>query len=510
MKKIEAIIKPFKLDEVKEALQEVGLQGITVTEAKGFGRQKGHTELYRGAEYVVDFLPKVKIEVVLGDEAVEGGHRGDPQGRADRPHRRRQDFRLHHRGSHPHPHRRNGQRRALIARGISDHKRNIVITQGNAHMTTANDILKQIKDKDIKFVDLRFTDPRGKLQHVTMDVVEVDEDMFADGIMFDGSSIAGWKAINESDMVLMPDPDTAHIDPFFAQSTLAIICDILEPLTGQPYNRDPRTTAKKAEAYVKASGIGDTVFFGPEAEFFVFDDVKYKADPYNTGFKLDSTELPSNNDTDYETGNLGHRPRVKGGYFPVPPLDSRAGHALRNADRARRDGRARRKAPPRSGLRPARTRHQVRHAGAQRRQDADLQVRHAPGRQRLRQDGDLHAEADLRRQRLGHARPPVDLEGRQADLRRRRICRPVGKLPATTSAASSSTPRRSTPSPTRRPTPTSVWCPGYEAPVLLAYSARNRSASCRIPFGSSPKAKRVEVRFPDPLANPYLGFRRAC
>ena len=253
--------------------------------------------------------------------------------------------------------------------------------------------------------------------------------MFADGIMFDGSSIAGWKAINESDMMLMPDTETAHIDPFFAQTTLAIFCDILDPVTGEPYNRDPRATAKKAEAYLKSHGIGDTAYFGPEAEFFVFDDVKYKADPYNTGFKLDSTELPSNDDTDYEAGNLGHRPRIKGGYFPVPPIDSRAGHALRNADRAGPDGRARRKAPPRSGRRPARARHQVRHAGAQRRQHADLQIRHPPGRQRLRQDGDLHAEADLRRQRLGHARPPVDLEGRQADLRRQRLCRPVGELP---------------------------------------------------------------------------------
>lgn len=153
-------------------------------------------------------------------------------------------------------------------------------------MTTANDILKQIKDNDIKFVDLRFTDPKGKLQHVTMDVVCVDEDMFADGVMFDGSSIAGWKAINESDMVLMPDPATAHIDPFFAQSTLVVLCDILDPVSGEAYNRDPRGTAKKAEAYLKASGIGDTVFVGPEPEFFVFDDVKYKADPYNTGFKL--------------------------------------------------------------------------------------------------------------------------------------------------------------------------------------------------------------------------------
>src|SRR5947208_3228306 len=240
VKKIEAIIKPFKLDEVKEALQEVGLQGITVTEAKGFGRQKGHAELYRGAEYIVDFLPKVKIEIVIGDDLVE---------------------------------------RAIDA--------------------------------------IRRAAQTGRIGDGM-----IEEDTFAEGLMFDGSSIAGWKAINESDMCLMPDPVTATIDPFFAETTLVLTCDVLEPTTGEPYNRDPRGMAKKAEAMVKSMGVGDTVFFGPEAEFFVFDDVRYAADPYNTGFKLDSAEFPTNSDTDYEGGNLGHRIRTKGGYFPVPPQDS--------------------------------------------------------------------------------------------------------------------------------------------------------------------------------------------
>ncbi|MDF2974151.1 MAG: type glutamate--ammonia ligase, partial [Microvirga sp.] len=189
-------------------------------------------------------------------------------------------------------------------------------------MQTAKDVLKAIKDNDVQYVDFRFTDPRGKWQHVTFDVSMVDEDMFADGIMFDGSSIAGWKAINESDMTLMPDPTTAQMDPFFAASTMSINCDILEPATGEPYNRDPRGIAKKAEAYLKSTGIADTVYVGPEAEFFIFDDVKFMADPYNTGFKLDSAELPINGDTPYEGGNLGHRIPTKGGYFPVPPLDS--------------------------------------------------------------------------------------------------------------------------------------------------------------------------------------------
>ena len=154
-------------------------------------------------------------------------------------------------------------------------------------MTTAKDVLKRIKDEDIKYVDLRFTDPRGKWQHVTFDIALVDDEMFSEGTMFDGSSISGWKAINESDMLLMPDPSTATLDPFFAASTLSIVCDVLEPMTGEPYNRDPRGIAKKAEAYLKTTGIGDTAFFGPEAEFFVFDDVRFKADPYNTGFVLE-------------------------------------------------------------------------------------------------------------------------------------------------------------------------------------------------------------------------------
>src|SRR5688500_8036478 len=189
-------------------------------------------------------------------------------------------------------------------------------------MTTGNDILKRIKDENIKYVDLRFTDMRGKLQHVTFDQTMVDEDLFEEGTMFDGSSIAGWKAINESDMVLMPDPDSAYMDPFFSASTLAINCDVLEPLTYQPYNRDPRTTAKKAEAYVKSTGLGDSVYFGPEPEFFLFDDVKFSNTTYKVGFQVDSSELPTNNDTAYEGGNHGHHIGLKKGYFPVPPRDS--------------------------------------------------------------------------------------------------------------------------------------------------------------------------------------------
>ncbi len=150
-------------------------------------------------------------------------------------------------------------------------------------MTTPKDVMKMIKDSDVKYCDFRFTDPRGKWQHVTTDITTVDEDTFADGIMFDGSSIAGWKAIHESDMQLMPDPESACIDPFFAETTLVLICDTLEPMTGEPYTRDPRSICKKAAGLVKSLGIGDTVYFGPEPEFFIFDDVRYSATPYNTG-----------------------------------------------------------------------------------------------------------------------------------------------------------------------------------------------------------------------------------
>ena len=189
-------------------------------------------------------------------------------------------------------------------------------------MADAKSVLKMIKDKEVKFVDLRFTDPRGKWQHVTFDLSMIDEDLFSQGTMFDGSSIAGWKAINESDMTLMPDPDTAVIDPFFAQTTLAINCNIHEPLTGAPYNRCPRSISLGAEKYLQSTGIGDTAYFGPEAEFFIFDDVRFDVGMNKGFYFIDAVEGAYNTGTEYESGNLGHRPAVKGGYFPVPPVDS--------------------------------------------------------------------------------------------------------------------------------------------------------------------------------------------
>ncbi len=372
-------------------------------------------------------------------------------------------------------------------------------------MTSASDILKQIKDNDIKFVDLRFTDPRGKMQHVTMDASVVDEDMFADGVMFDGSSIAGWKAINESDMVLMPDTASAHTDPFFAQSTLAVMCDILDPISGEPYGRDPRGTSKKAEAYLQASGVGDTVFVGPEAEFFVFDDVRFSTDPYNTGFALDSGELPSNNDAEYEVGNLGHRPRTKGGYFPVPPVDS--AQDMRSEMLT---------VMAEMGVVVEKHHHEV--AAAQHELgikfdsmtvNADKlqiykyvvhQVANAYGKTATFMPKPVYGDNGTGmhvHQSIWKDGKPTFAGDEYAGLSETclyyigGIIKHARALNAFTNPSTNSYKRL---------------VPGFEAPVLLAYSARNRSASCRIPFGSSPKSKRVEVRFPDPTANPYLAF----
>ncbi|QCK87701.1 type I glutamate--ammonia ligase [Phreatobacter aquaticus] len=372
-------------------------------------------------------------------------------------------------------------------------------------MTTAKDVLKMIKENDVKYVDLRFTDPRGKWQHVTFDITMIDEEIFAEGTMFDGSSIAGWKAINESDMLLMLDPSTAQIDPFFAETTMSIVCDVLEPTTGEPYGRDPRGMAKKAEAYLKASKIGDTIFVGPEAEFFVFDDVKFSAEPYHTGFKVDSSELPTNGYTDYEGGNLGHRVRVKGGYFPVPPVDSlqdMRGEMLASMAKM--------------GVKVEKHHHEVASAQHELGMKFDTLTHMADQMQIYKYC--IHQVANIYgktatfmpkpvfgdngsgmhvHQSIWKGGKPVFAGNKYADLSQEclwyigGIIKHAKALNAFTNPSTNSYKRL---------------VPGYEAPVLLAYSARNRSASCRIPWTANPKAKRVEVRFPDPTANPYLAF----
>jgi glutamine synthetase len=372
-------------------------------------------------------------------------------------------------------------------------------------MKTVNDVLKTIKDKDVKFVDLRFTDTKGKMQHVTADVSCVDEAMFTEGYAFDGSSIAGWKGIEASDMLLMPDPASAHVDPFFAQSTLAIFCDVIEPSTGQAYERDPRGIAKKALAYMMSLGIGDTVYFGPEAEFFIFDDVRFSTDVYQCGFKVDSSELPSNSNTEYEMGNLAHRPRIKGGYFPVPPVDSC--QDIRSEMLS---------VLTEMGVTVEKHHHEV--ASAQHElgvkfgpmiQMADHmqiykyvvhQVAQAYGKTATFMPkpifGDNGSGMHVH-QSIWKGGQPMFAGNKYADLSDMCLHYIAGILKHAKAINAFTNPTTNS---------YKRLVPGYEAPVLLAYSARNRSASCRIPHVSSPKAKRIEIRFPDPAANPYLGF----
>ena len=372
-------------------------------------------------------------------------------------------------------------------------------------MTTPAELMQKLKDEDVKFVDFRFADTRGKMQHVTADVNSLDEGMFEEGYAFDGSSIAGWKGIEASDMLAKAELASAHVDPFFAQKTVAVFCDIMEPSTGEAYDRDPRSTAKKAEAFVQSTGIGDTTFFGPEAEFFLFDDVKFRADPYDTGFKLDSSELPSNSDRDYEMGNLGHRVRTKGGYFPVPPIDS--AQDIRSEMLS---------VMAEMGVETEKHHHEV--GSAQHELGIKFQtmtkmadhlqiykyaihnVAQAYGKSATFMPKPVYGDNGSGmhcHQSIWKGGEPLFAGNQYADLSETclfyigGILKHAKAINAFTNASTNSYKRL---------------VPGYEAPVLLAYSARNRSASCRIPYTTSPKAKRVEVRFPDPTANPYLAF----
>ena len=372
-------------------------------------------------------------------------------------------------------------------------------------MANADTVLKKIKDEEVKFVDLRFTDPRGKWQHVTFDLSLVDKDLFETGTMFDGSSIAGWKAINESDMTLLPDPTSAVIDPFFAQKTLVLFCDVLEPSTHQPYGRCPRSIAKAAENYMKSAGVGDTAMFGPEAEFFIFDDVRHTVSMNKCSVEIDSTEGPYNTGTQYEGGNLGHRPPIKGGYFPVPPVDS-ASDLRAEMLTVMKD----------MGLKIEKHHHEVAPSQHELGNVYSTMVNAADGVQIYKYvvhnvahqygktatfmpkpiKGDNGSGMHVH-QSIWKAGKPLFAGNGYADLSETAlyyiggIIKHAKAINAFTNPLTNSYKRL---------------IPGFEAPVLLAYSARNRSASCRIPFVASPKGKRVEVRFPDPGANPYLGF----
>ncbi|GAA5079500.1 type I glutamate--ammonia ligase [Roseibacterium beibuensis] len=366
-------------------------------------------------------------------------------------------------------------------------------------------VLKMIKDEDAAYVDIRFTDPRGKLQHVTVMSDQVDEDFLEEGFMFDGSSIAGWKGIEASDMKLMPDTESAYVDPFYAEKTICLHCSVVEPDTGEPYNRDPRGTAQLAEAYLKSSGIGDAAYFGPEAEFFLFDDVRISVEMNKVSYEVDAQDASWNGDTEYEMGNMGHRPGIKGGYFPVNPTD--AAQDLRSEMLS---------TMKQIGMKVDKHHHEV--ASCQHelglifdsltKQADELQkykyiihnVAHAYGKSAtfmpkpISGDNGTGMHVNMSIWKDGK---PLFAGDKYADLSDEAlyfiggILKHAKTLNAFTNPSTNSYKRL---------------IPGFEAPVLRAYSARNRSGCVRIPWTESPKAKRVEARFPDPSANPYLCF----
>jgi glutamine synthetase type I len=371
---------------------------------------------------------------------------------------------------------------------------------------TVADVMKMVKESECKFVDFRFTDTRGKEQHVSVPLSHFDEDKFTSGHAFDGSSIAGWKGIEASDMLLMPDPNTANIDPFFEEPTLILTCDVIEPGDGKPYDRDPRSLAKRAEAYLKSSGAGDAAYFGPEPEFFIFDQVRWNVDMSGSFVRIDSGEAPWSTGEKIEGGNLAHRPPVKGGYFPVPPVDSfqdmRSEMCLLLEQ---------------LGIPVEVHHHEVAAPGqnelgtkfstlVQRADWLQLQkyvihnVAHAYGKTATFMPkpvvGDNGSGMHVHQSVWKDGKNLFAGEG-YAGLSEFAlyyiggIIKHARALNAITNPGTNSYKRL---------------VPGFEAPVKLAYSSRNRSASVRIPYVANPKGRRIEVRFPDPTCNPYLGF----
>ncbi|NOH63837.1 glutamate--ammonia ligase [Vibrio sp. RE88] len=371
---------------------------------------------------------------------------------------------------------------------------------------SVENVLSLIQENEVKFVDLRFTDTKGKEQHISIPAHQIDADFFEEGKMFDGSSVAGWKGINESDMVMMPDASSAVLDPFTEDATLNIRCDILEPATMQGYDRDPRSIAKRAEDYMRSTGVADTVLIGPEPEFFLFDDVKFATDMSGSFFKIDDVEAAWNTGSDYEEGNKGHRPGVKGGYFPVAPVDS--SQDIRSAMCLIMEE---------MGLVVEAHHHEVATAGQNEiatrfntltTKADEIQiykyvvhnVAHAFGKTATFMPkplvGDngsgMHVHQSLAKDGVNlFAGDKYGGLSETALYYIGGIIKHARAINAFANAATNSYKRL---------------VPGFEAPVMLAYSARNRSASIRIPVVPSPKARRIEVRFGDPSANPYLCF----
>jgi len=373
-------------------------------------------------------------------------------------------------------------------------------------MASPQDVIKMVKENDVKFVDFRFTDTRGKEQHVSVPVGAFDEDKFSDGHAFDGSSIAGWKGIQASDMLLMPDPSTANIDPFMDETTLILSCDVVEPDTGKGYDRDPRSIAKRGEAYLRSTGLGDVAYFGPEPEFFIFDSVTWHEDMSGCSVKIGSEEAAWASGFQTEAGNIGHRPKVKGGYFPVPPVDSL--QDIRSAMCL---------AMEEMGVEVEVHHHEVATAGqCEIGTKFNSLVKRADWTQILKYV--VHNVAHqygktatfMPKPIVGdngsgmHVHQSIWKDGKNmfagngyAGLSEMAlfyiggVIKHAKALNAITNPGTNSYKRL---------------VPGFEAPINLAYSARNRSASIRIPHVANDKARRIEVRFPDPIANPYLAF----
>ncbi|MGN6455579.1 MAG: type I glutamate--ammonia ligase [Achromobacter mucicolens] len=373
-------------------------------------------------------------------------------------------------------------------------------------MASPKDVLKQIADNEVKFVDFRFTDTVGREHHVSVPTTAIDEDKLESGQAFDGSSIPGWKGIEASDMLLIPDCATANLDPFREEPTLILSCDVVEPSDLKGYDRDPRSLAKRAEAYLKSSGLGDTAYFGPEPEFFVFDGVTWNTDMSGTFVKIKSEEAPWSTGLEFEGGNTGHRPGVKGGYFPVPPVDSfqdmRSEMCLLMEQ---------------MGVPVEVHHHEVAAPGqleigtkfstlVQRADWTQIvkyivhNVAHAYGKTATFMPkpivGDngsgMHVHQSIWKdgQNLFAGNGYAGLS-EFAQYYNGGIINHARDLNAITNPGTNSYKRL---------------VPHFEAPVKLAYSARNRSASIRIPYVGNPKGRRIETRFPDPLANPYLAF----
>lgn len=371
---------------------------------------------------------------------------------------------------------------------------------------SVDNVLKMIQDHEVQFVDFRFCDTRGKEQHVTFPAHTIDEDTFEEGNMFDGSSVAGWKGINESDMILMPDPATAVLDPFFENTTLILRCNIVEPSNMQGYERDPRSIANRAEAYMKSTGIADAAFFGPENEFFVFDDVRWNSDMGSCGYHIDSEEASWNAQKTYEDGNIGHRPGIKGGYFPVPPVDSLQDLRSAMCETLQEMGQT-----------IEVHHHEVATAGQceigskfntlVNKADEVLVLKyvvanlaHAFGKTAtfmpkplVGDNGNgMHIHQSLFKG--GENLFAGNLYGGLSETALFYIGGIVKHAKALNAFANASTNSYKR------------LVPGFEAPIMLAYSARNRSASIRIPFVNNPKGRRIEIRFGDSTANPYLCF----